>query len=960
MRLPISRQTRFSGHSYFGIAALSAALYGLVLAMILGNAGLVYVLMSGYDAALDQSAVLAEMRTGSQRLAVQAMRLSDGGLLQTGQLSKDIDAMDRHLQALDQGGVVGDREIAPLQQAVVRQFLPSIQRHWVGFKGRLQAVILNSYSHGDAQRDPQDLPGGVQRQWLADDAGALLKSVSAASDALMPQLREVKNHVISTLLVAVFVDLALLIFLFWAMRRMVVLPLSELRKGTGAFAHGNYSHRLEPRGVREVAEISTAYNVGVQHIHELIEEMHSNQQGLQRADLVFQGLAANALVGIFLSSHGRFSFVSRKMADIFGYQPDEMVDQLSLLALIAPRERYLVDETLKNALTRKSPTVRFEHRGRRKDGSLIDIEVFLTIIGSGDEASVIGLVQDITESKQAESSAQLAAIAYENSSEAIVITEPTGVIIDVNPAYSKMTGYWPDEVVGELLSLLRPGRHNRDYYDAMWHAINTKGRWEGERWQQRRSGEEYAQRVVLDTAWNHDGTVNCRVVMLSDITQKKQMETAIWNQAHHDPLTGLPNRQYFNEQLLDSVAQSRAKGQTLALLFMDLDLFKEVNDSLGHAMGDRLLVDVAERLRQCAPDGQHFIARLGGDEFVMLLTGAPDRTVMDHLCEQILARITQSYQLAGTATHVSASIGLAFYPADADTAESLMRHVDMAMYAAKAQGRNRYRYFDQSMRNRVQMQHDLLVGLPQALAAGEFFLEYQPIFACDTGQVIQAEALLRWRHPELGVISPLEFIPFAEERKLIQSLGDWVFGEAISQLTRWRSTLATGLRLTINVSPGQFGFVRSGLESVLQQLASAGLPADSLSLEFDERILTHLEHNVRPGLLALHHAGMRFCVGAASLGMPALLASGRLPFEFLKLDPGITEQITNSPVARTVCETIISLAHRLEMSVIAEGITNAAQHQVLKAIGCDAGQGFWLGPPLTASDFEQQYLVHPA
>lgn len=927
-----------------------------MLVFVLGNALLVSALMSRYDAALDQSATLGSMRAYSQQLAVRAMRLADGGLLQTGQISKEIDATDLALQALDRGGVVGGREVVALDQPSVRQFLPRIRTEWVGLRGRLQAVMLDSYSRGDvAPGDRPDQSHVVQRQWIADDAAALLGTLNAAQDALMPLLHQSRDQAFNWLVILVLLDLAVLVGAFILVRRGVVLPLLALRNAMRAMMQGTFTVKLTPTGASEIVDIAQAYNTGCQQVHELLTQMRADQAGLQRSEIIFQGLASNALVGIFLIAHDRFSFVSQKMADIFGYQPDEMIGHLSLLSIIAPRERYLVDEALKSGRSQKTSTLRFERHGRRKDGTLFDIETFITLVGSGDDAAIIGLVQDITESKQAESSAQLAAIAYENSGEAIAITDATGVIIDVNPAYSRMTGYWPDEVAGELLILLRPGRHNRDFYDQMWHAINTKGRWEGEYWLQRKSGEEYAQRVVLDTAWNHDGSVNCRVVMLSDITQKKQVETAIWNQAHHDPLTGLPNRQYFNEHLKGSVDEADHQAQSMALLFLDLDLFKEVNDSMGHEMGDRLLVEVADRLRRCSSDqDQHFIARLGGDEFVILATGVSGRPQLDALCQRLLDCITEPYLLMGSEIQISASLGVALYPEDANNAEMLMRHVDMAMYQAKAAGRNCYRYFDPSMRERARMQHDLLVTLPEAIDAGQFFLLYQPIYAFETGRIVKAEALLRWRHPEFGVIAPMDFIPFAEERQIIKPLGDWVFHEAIRQLSHWRETLDPDLRLTVNVSPGQLGLAQSGLDAVFSLLNTLSLPADSLSLEFSEQLVLNLSPLVREHLRHLRQSGMRFSVGAVSVGMPALLAAHDLSFETLKLEREMTEQLPGGDAARMVCESVITLAHSLGMRVIAEGITNQAQYDLLQAMGCDAGQGFWLGEPLDQPSFERR------
>lgn len=948
-------KTKPSARRHIGLRALLSAFYIVMLVFILGTSAFTVTMLARYDRAIDQLSTLDSARTLSQRLAVRAMQLSDGGWLQTSQITKEIEALDRALDALEMGGVVNGREIVALKTPELLQMLPKIRRDWAILKGRLRTIILDSYSSDSLPKDETGrLPDAVQRQWIADDAETLLGSLNAISNVMTPTLHGGKSRTLAWMGMAIITALLILLLVFLSVRRGLILPLSELRRAILDLRQGIYTTRLAPAGAVEIREIAEGYNVGVQQIHDLLGQMHEKQAGLERSAIVFQGLASNAMVGIFLVAHDRFSFVSRKMADIFGYEPEEMIDHLTLLSVIAPRERYLVDEALKSGRDKATTTLRFERHGRRKDGTLFDIEVFITRVGNGEDAAVIGLVQDITESKQAESSAQLAAIAYENSSEAIAITDATGVIIDVNPAYSSMTGYWPDEVAGEQLPLLRPGRYNRDFYDQMWHAINTQGRWEGEYWLQRKTGEEYAQRVVLDTAWNHDGSVNCRVVMLSDVTQKKQLEAAIWKQAHHDPLTNLPNRQYFNERLAASVLESSRGTQPLALLFLDLDLFKEVNDSLGHGMGDQLLVQVAERLRTNLDSDRHFIARLGGDEFVIVVPDAPDRAQLNTLCQTILDAITEPYTLGNNRVRISGSLGAALYPEDAANAETLMRHVDLAMYAAKAAGRDTFHFFDQAMRDRAKMQHDLLVALPQALEDGQFFLLYQPIYSFNTGKILKAEVLLRWQHPTLGVIAPMDFIPFVEERQLMIPLGEWVFQQAIHQLGNWRETLDSNLRLTINVSPGQFGLAQSGLDSVLGLLDKLDIPAASLSLEFNERTLLALSPLVQERLRLLHQSGVHFSISAAAIGLPALLASQQIFFETLKLDSTITQQLDNNAAAKVVCESVVNLAHRLGMRVTAEGITHAKQVDRLRALGCDAGQGYWLDGPLNQADFEQR------
>lgn len=951
----ISRAVWPSVRSSFGPGMASAVFFVFMLVFVLSNAVAVHSLLSRYESALDQAVTLDRMRTASQQLAIRAMRLSDGALVQAGQLSQEMEFMDRALQALDQGGVIDGREIPAFTQQATRDFLPRIRRDWATLRGRLQTMLLGTYARDDRMAEGEhELPQLVQRQWVADNAETLLGALDACADVLMPLLRQGKDRALLASGGLAVLDLILLLALYLLLRRHLVRPLRELRIACRDLVQGRYDTRIGYRGPGELGQVARDFNDGIRQVHDLLAKMRQDQVGLLRADTIFQGLASNSIVGIFLVENERFTFVSHKMAEIFGYEPREMIDTMTLLSIVVPRERFLMAESIKASQSRRDGTLRFERHGRRKDGSEIDIEVFSSTVRVGEQISIIGIVQDITERKQAESSAQLAAIAYENSSEAIAITDSAGVVIDVNPAFSRMTGFWPDEIAGELLPLLRPGRHNRDFYDEMWHAINTLGRWEGEYWSQRKSGEDYAERAVMDTAWNHDGSVNCRVAMLSDVTQKKQTEAQIWKQAHHDPLTGLPNRQYFNERLRSAVDSADQTGQPLALLFLDLDLFKEINDSMGHAMGDRLLVEVARRLQACVPSGASFVARLGGDEFVVLLDDTADKARIDALCRAILDRITEPYRLGGDPVRISASLGVALYPQDAEDAEVLMRHVDMAMYVAKDSGRNCYHYFDRSMRERARMQRDLMCALPQAIDDAQFFLLFQPIHSLSTGRIVQAEVLLRWRHPEFGVIAPADFIPFAEERLLIRPLGDWVFRESIRLLAGWRRDLAPDLRLTINVSPGQLGLEDAGLDVAFGLFDTLGLSPDCLVLELSERMLMNGDSQVRDRLQRLHDAGLCFSVGAVSIGMPALLAVRELPFEAIKLERETTERLLDSEHAVMVSGAIITLAHRLGLRVTAEGITRQGQYEVLRDAGCDEGQGYWFDEPLDQGAFEQR------
>lgn len=947
------RETLSSLRAAFGLGPASVAFFLVLVALVLGNAAVLMPLLSEHGASVRQVATLDEIGTQGQRLALQALRLSDGADTRMDSLSRGINAVEVRLQALERGGEVAGKEIFALVPPAADR-LPQVRHDWNTLRGRLQAIILNaSTANGQAPR-PATTHGALQRQGIATDSMALLDSLDVCRKALVPWLLARTDAALAWGIALALVDLLALLLGFVALQRYVVRPLRELRQGCTGLLQGRFDLHVSERGMGDLGSVARAFNEGSVRLRTMLDKLHEEQQRLERSDVIFRGLARNPMAGIFLVEADRFSFVSDKMAEIFGYEAGEMVGSMSLLGIVAPPERYPVAEAVKSSQSRKDGTLRFERQGLRRDGAIIDIEVFGTTIHAGEQVTIIGLVQDVTERKRAESSAQLAAIAYENSSEAIAITDASGVIIDVNPAYSLMTGYWSQEVAGKVLPLLQPGHYNRDFYDEMWHLINTQGRWEGEYWSQRKSGERYAERATVDTAWNHDGSINCRVAMLSDVTQKKQVEVRIWEQAHHDALTGLPNRQYFSERLQQAVSASEASHKPLALLFLDLDLFKEVNDSMGHAVGDQLLVEVAHRMQAVTREKPHFVARLGGDEFVVIVCDAPARPGIDALCESILGEVTRPYALAGKTVSISASLGVALYPQDANDAETLLRHVDMAMYAAKtAERRGGYRYFDTRMRERARMQRDLLYSLPQAIEAGQFFLLYQPIYSLRTGLITSAEMLLRWDHPELGVVSPLDFIVYAEERHLIGPLSRWVFSEAARQLAHWR-TLSPQLRLTLNVASSQLAEDRFDLLAVLDMLASHDLPPDGLLLECSEYLFLEMDDETRQRLQRMGEAGLRFCVGAVSLGLSALLSLPRQSFEALKLEREATERLLTSEHASIVCEAVITLAHRLGLSVIAEGVTSQEQYEFLRNVDCDAGQGYWFDEPLDKETFEQR------
>jgi diguanylate cyclase (GGDEF)-like protein/PAS domain S-box-containing protein len=362
-----------------------------------------------------------------------------------------------------------------------------------------------------------------------------------------------------------------------------------------------------------------------------------------------------------------------------------------------------------------------------------------------------------------------------------MVTDADGNIITINPAFTKMTGYSLKEVKGKNPRMLSSGLHDQAFFRDMWKAINTTGGWQGEVWDKRKNGEIYPKWLIINTSFNKDGTPCRRVALFSDISEQKKSEKLIWQQANFDTLTGLPNRRMFHDRLEQEIKKAHRGKRHLALLFIDLDRFKEINDTLGHDKGDLLLSEAADRLKSCVRDSDT-VARLGGDEFTIILGELDDTSRVDRVSQAVLQSMAVPFSLGGGVAHVTASIGITLYPEDSTVLDSLLKNADQAMYAAKHQGRNRFSYFTQSMddvaKTRMQLNNDLRL----AVAEKQFWIAYQPIVELATGEMHKAEALIRWQHPVRGLVNPGEFIPIAEETGIIIDIGNWVFLEAASQV----------------------------------------------------------------------------------------------------------------------------------------------------------------------------------
>lgn len=623
-----------------------------------------------------------------------------------------------------------------------------------------------------------------------------------------------------------------------------------------------------------------------------------------------------------------------------------------------------VDESVWQAhreqLERHEPFRNFEFKRRDNKGQVHIISVCGEPVFdvTGRFSGYRGVGSEITERKQAEEGLQLAALVYQNSSEAMSVSAPDGTIIAVNSAFTRITGYSANEVVGQHTHFFNSGRHDQVSYDEVLREIHASGHWQGEIWSRRKNNEMYPALVTVNTIFNADGTPYRHVSLFSDITNRKQTEELIWKQANFDTLTQLPNRSMFHERVAQEIKKTNRVGLQLALLFIDLDHFKEVNDTLGHDTGDLLLVEAARRIRACVRETDA-VARLGGDEFTVLLSGIEkdEAAIVERIARNILDNLIAPFHLGNEEAYVSASIGITLYPGDATSIEGLFKNADQAMYLSKHQGRNRYSYFTPELQDAAQFRLRMINDLRCALSGHQFQVYFQPVVDLLTGHIVKAEALIRWSHPQRGMVLPGEFISLAEETGLIHEIGDWVFREAARWAKRWKTGRNSDFQISVNKSPVQFHRDTVGHLAWLSHLHWLGLSGESISIEITEGLLLNADSSVSQSLLGCRDAGIQVAIDDFGTGYSSLAYLKKFDIDYLKIDQSFIRSLTPDTTGLALPEAIIVMAHKLGLKVIAEGVETELQRDLLISIGCDYAQGYLFARPMPPEEFEKLLLA---
>jgi diguanylate cyclase (GGDEF)-like protein/PAS domain S-box-containing protein len=686
-----------------------------------------------------------------------------------------------------------------------------------------------------------------------------------------------------------------------------------------------------------------------------VNEIRQSEEALRKTDEKLRAYLDNISDIIWLIDLNlNMAFVSPNVTRYLGFLPEELIGRPSAL-VIHPEDMGIIINAQRYVMEHPGEPHSIQYRVSHKDGRWIYVEsTGVNMLGNPEIDGVLVSMRNITERRQAETDLRIAATAFE-AQEGMFVTDAHGVILRVNRAFTKITGYTAEEVIGKNPRLLQSGHHDADFYAAMWETINSTGAWEGEIWNRRKTGEVYPEHLTISAVIVADGMVTNYVATHTDITMNKAAMDEIQRLAFYDSLTGLPNRRLLWDRLESALASSHRSGRKGALLFIDMDNFKTLNDTLGHDMGDLLLQQVGQRLEHGLREGDT-VARLGGDEFVVMLEDLSRQSLeaaaqTEVIGNKILATLNQPYQLATHDYHSSPSIGATLFNGHEQSTEELIKQADIAMYHVKSSGRNALHFFEPQMQASISARVALEAGLRLGLAENQFKLYYQAqVF--QNRQIIGAEGLIRWQHPVRGLVLPANFIPLAEETGLILPIGQWVLEAACAQLKIWEgSVLTQHLQLAVNVSARQFRQINF-VEQVSQVLSRNAINPGRLKLELTESlVLDDIDDSVHK-MHALRKIGVRFSIDDFGTGYSSLSYLTQLPLDQLKIDQSFIHNIGIKTTDAVIVQTIIGMANNVGLEVIAEGVETEVQRIFLEQHDCQICQGYLFSKPLPIEQFE--------
>ncbi|MBX8540130.1 EAL domain-containing protein [Pseudomonas cichorii] len=686
-----------------------------------------------------------------------------------------------------------------------------------------------------------------------------------------------------------------------------------------------------------------------------ITPLKQAQQQLQLSEEKFAKAFHSSPDGLVIArtSDGLLLEVNEGFCRMTGYSESQCLERsgLDLQIWVDPNERQqLIKQLQQNGVVRD-----FRGQIRRLDGQVRLCEMSSHPMLIAGEECIMTLARDITERQQMQEKLHLAATVFESTAEGVLITDTRQRINAVNRAFSEITGYGEEEALGQTPRLLASGQHDSAFYAAMWHQLSAEGHWQGEICNRRKNGELYPCWLTISAVRNKDRFITHFVAVFADISSLKHAQARLDYQAHHDPLTGLPNRTLFENRLHSALLHSEESGSLGAVLFIDLDRFKHINDSLGHPVGDLLLKGIAQRLKETLRDIDT-VARLGGDEFIVLLPGLLQPGDAQTIGNKLLACFTAPFQAGEHEFFMSASIGSCLFPTDGTDVATLVKNADAAMYRSKAKGRNRIESYTRDLTSQASERIALEQELRRAIERNELSLSYQPKTSLLTNRLVGAEALIRWSHPTFGEVPPEHFIPLAEENGMILQIGDWVLEHACRQMYEWRKNYAPFGPLSVNLAGAQLRQPNL-LKRIEQLLADNGLEPGCLQLEITENFIMSQTEEALSVLHKLKKLGVQLAIDDFGTGYSSLSYLKRLPLDILKIDQSFVRGLPEDTHDAAIVRAIIALGRSMQLTIIAEGVENPEQQKFLTEQGCEQIQGYIVSLPLPPEEFCSRFLL---
>jgi len=659
----------------------------------------------------------------------------------------------------------------------------------------------------------------------------------------------------------------------------------------------------------------------------------------------------NSSVGISFVRDRRIVWANLRMGELFGYALEEMVGQNTRDFYPSQASFDALGEQYRQAMATGDRYI-VEQPMRHKDGRDVWMRVSGKVVDPDNPAvGSIWIFEDITEQRRIFSSLQLAANVFTYAREGIMITDAKGTILAVNETFSTITGYERSEVLGKNPRILNSGRQANEFYVAMWKNLQEKGHWYGEVWNRRKSGEVYAEMQTVSAVKDAQGVIQNYVALFSDISPMKAHERELERIAHYDALTQLPNRVLLADRLQQAMIQSQRRRHCLAVVYLDLDGFKSVNDAFGHPAGDTLLIEISQRIKSALREGDT-LARIGGDEFVAILADLENSRECEPVLARMLVAASEPVTVGTNELRVSASMGVTLYPQDDSEADLLMRHADQAMYCAKQAGKHRYHLFDVAQDSAMQARRESIQRVSQALDSGELVLYYQPKVNMRTGHVVGAEALVRWQHPQRGLLASAEFLPLVEDHQIGVAIGEWVIQTALTQMAVWRNA---GFAISVSVNVGARQLQQTTFVDRLKQILAAykGVDPQHLQLEVLESHAFQDVKKVGEIMNRCHAFGVTFALDDFGTGYSSLTYLKQLPARTLKIDQSFVHDMLENPSDLAIVNGVIGLARAFGREVIAEGVESVAHRDMLLSIGCELAQGFGIARPMPASELAE-------